>query len=48
MLNDKYNDAFVYLFHLPEEGTWCGASPETLFKVIDDSIITDVEKKKWL
>ena len=40
-LNDKYNDAFVYLFHLPEEGTWCGASPETLFKVIDDSIITD-------
>lgn len=40
-LNDKYNDAFVYLFHIPEEGTWCGASPETLFKVVDGSIFTD-------
>lgn len=39
-LISKYNDAFVYLFHLPEEGTWIGASPETLFKSVDNSIIT--------
>ncbi|MBC8321159.1 MAG: chorismate-binding protein [Bacteroidetes bacterium] len=40
-LKEKYNDAFVYLFHLPDEGTWCGASPETLFKVVKNSIFID-------
>ncbi|MGP8329208.1 MAG: chorismate-binding protein [Methanosarcinaceae archaeon] len=39
-LKEKYTSAFVYLFHLPEEGTWCGASPETLFKVLDGNIHT--------
>lgn len=41
MLSDKYEDAFVYLFHLPEKGTWCGATPETLVKVIDDNVYID-------
>jgi isochorismate synthase len=27
----NYPDAFVYLFHLPGEGVWAGATPETLF-----------------
>jgi len=40
MLVDSYKEAFVYLFHLPGEGTWTGASPETLFKSVDDNIIT--------
>ena len=26
----SYPDAFVYLFHLPGEGIWAGATPETL------------------
>ena len=39
-LVNKYKDAFVYLFHLPEEGTWIGASPETLYKSVDNSIYT--------
>ncbi len=37
----KYNNAFINLFHLPDQGTWCGASPETLFKIVDDFVITD-------
>ena len=36
-----YPEAFVYIFHLPGKGTWCGASPELLFKVIDNNVITD-------
>ncbi len=41
LLKEKYNDAFVYFFHLPNTGTWCGASPETLFKVVDSNILVD-------
>ena len=41
MLKDKYNSAFINLFHLPGEGTWCGATPETLFKKVDNYVITD-------
>ena len=41
LLIEKYNDAFVYFFHLPNKGTWCGASPETLFKVADNNILVD-------
>jgi len=29
-LKQKYPNAFVYLFHLPGEGIWTGATPETL------------------
>ena len=41
LLKEKYNDAFVYFFHLPNKGTWCGASPETLFKVVNNNILVD-------
>lgn len=41
MLKDKYNNAFINLFHLPGEGIWCGASPEALFKKVDKYVITD-------
>jgi len=41
LLKDEYKNAFVYLFHLPKVGTWCGASPETFFKTIDSSINID-------
>lgn len=40
-LKEKYNDAFVYIFYLPGDGIWCGASPETLFKVTNNFVITD-------
>lgn len=40
MLVDSYKEAFVYLFHLPGEGTWIGASPETLYKSVNNNIIT--------
>ncbi len=40
-LYNKYNNAFAYLFYLPEKGTWCGASPEALFKVEDSNIVVD-------
>ncbi len=40
-LKAKYTDAFINLFHLPGVGTWCGASPETLLKVVDNSFITE-------
>lgn len=32
-LEKKYPDAFVYLMHLPQMGTWAGATPETLLKL---------------
>lgn len=41
MLKDKYNSAFINLFHIPGKGTWCGASPEALFKEVDNYVITD-------
>lgn len=41
MLKDKYNTAFINLFHIPGKGTWCGASPEALYKKVDDYVITD-------
>jgi len=41
LLIEKYDNAFVYLFHLPKKGTWCGASPEILTKIIDENIIID-------
>ncbi|HJN07018.1 MAG TPA: chorismate-binding protein [Bacteroidales bacterium] len=41
MLKEKYNNAFINLFHLPGIGTWCGATPETLFKKVDNYVITD-------
>jgi len=41
LLMNEYHNAFVYLFHIPKKGTWCGASPETLTKIMDDSIIID-------
>jgi len=40
MIVNKYKEAFVFLFHLPEEGIWVGASPETLFKSVDENIFT--------
>lgn len=32
-LNDRYNDSFNYIFHLPEIGSWIGASPETFLRI---------------
>lgn len=29
-LSDAYPDAFVFMFHTPEAGTWIGATPEVL------------------
>lgn len=40
-LKAKYTNAFINLFHLPGVGTWCGASPETLLKIVDDSFFTE-------
>ncbi|MFK5854740.1 MAG: chorismate-binding protein [Bacteroidota bacterium] len=40
-LAEKYENAFVYLFHIPEEGTWCGASPEILYKAVGDFVNID-------
>jgi len=31
-LNEQYSNAFVYLFHLPGNGIWAGASPEMLLR----------------
>lgn len=31
-LSRQYPGAFVYLFHLPENGVWAGATPETLLE----------------
>jgi isochorismate synthase len=40
-LKSKYNSAFINLFHIPGKGTWCGATPEALFKKVDDYVNTD-------
>ena len=34
-LNDRYTDSFNYVFHLPEIGSWIGASPETFLKLTE-------------
>lgn len=39
-LEKKYQDAFVYILHLPGKGIWAGATPETLISVKEDSIET--------
>jgi len=41
MVAQKYDHAFINLVHLPNEGTWFGASPELLFKIVDDNVYTD-------
>ena len=41
LLREKYKNAFINMFHIPGEGTWCGASPETLFKITNNTIHTD-------
>ena len=41
LMRNKYKDAFINLFHIPGEGIWFGASPETLYKVIGDYVHTD-------
>jgi len=39
-LIDKYPEAFIYLFRLPDTGIWTGATPETLFHLDDDTATT--------
>ncbi|MFA5419352.1 MAG: chorismate-binding protein [Bacteroidales bacterium] len=39
-LANEYSAAFVYLFHLPEQGTWAGASPEALLLIDQDEAST--------
>ncbi len=34
-MNDRYADSFNYIFHLPEIGSWIGASPETFLKLTE-------------
>ncbi len=41
LLIEKYKNAFVHLFYLPKNGTWCGASPETFTKFDGSNIIID-------
>ncbi len=35
-LEELYPDAYVHLFHLPDQGTWIGASPELLLDIRGD------------
>ena len=58
-LKNTYKSAFTYLFHIPEVGTWMGATPELLANVKMGQILTraiagtmkkksgDLEKVKW-
>ena len=39
-LKVKYPNAFVFLYHTPEIGWWCGASPEVLLKVENNRMTT--------
>lgn len=39
-LMDLYPGAFRYLWYHPEHGLWCGATPEVLVKIQDDSFMT--------
>ena len=41
VMRDKYPDAFINLFHLPDEGIWFGASPETLIRINGDTTYTE-------
>ncbi len=40
-LRSTYRTAYINMFHLPGEGTWFGASPETLFRLIDNYYYSD-------
>jgi len=33
LLEDKYKNAFVHVTHIPDAGTWVGATPETLINI---------------
>ena len=39
-LRNSYPGAFCYLFHHPQVGTWCGATPETLVKIENNILQT--------
>ncbi|MDF0708428.1 chorismate-binding protein [Flagellimonas okinawensis] len=39
-LLNRYPNAFGYLFHHPDVGTWCGATPETLVRIKDKELRT--------
>ena len=39
-LKEKYPNAFVFMYHLPGEGTWCGASPEILLEDTHSKTVT--------
>ena len=39
-LKDRYPQAFVFLYHTPALGCWCGASPEILLRKVDDRFLT--------
>ncbi len=39
-MEEKYPAAFVYFFHIPGEGYWAGATPETLLKQDDGFLET--------
>jgi len=39
-LTDDYPEAFVYLFHIPNQGTWAGATPESLLSLEDHQAST--------
>lgn len=39
-LDQKYKDAYVYMFKLPDSGIWIGASPETLFHLTEEQLTT--------
>jgi len=40
ILNDRYADSFNYIFHLPEIGSWIGASPETFLRISKSHVDT--------
>ncbi len=39
-LTNDYPEAFVYLFHIPNQGTWAGATPESLLSLNDRQAAT--------
>lgn len=41
-LSENYSTAFRYLFHIPEVGTWMGASPEILISADQNQIFRTV------
>lgn len=40
-LRTNYKSAFINMVHMPEKGIWFGASPEALFKIIDNYCYSD-------